>query len=56
MVAIATPMHDSGSVDYDSLAKYVEFHIDNGSDVLVPAGTTGESATLNHEEHRTEYQ
>lgn len=51
MVAIATPMHDGGEVDYDSLAKYVEFHIENDTDALVPAGTTGESATLNHSEH-----
>lgn len=51
MVAIATPMHEGGEVDYDSLAKYVEFHIDNNTDVLVPAGTTGESATLDHAEH-----
>lgn len=51
MVAIATPMHESGEVDYDSLAQYVEFHIENGTDALVPAGTTGESATLDHAEH-----
>jgi 4-hydroxy-tetrahydrodipicolinate synthase len=51
MVAIATPMHEGGQVDYDSLAKYVEFHIENDTDVLVPAGTTGESATLDHAEH-----
>jgi 4-hydroxy-tetrahydrodipicolinate synthase len=51
MVAIATPMHDGGEVDFDSLAKYVEFHIENDTDALVPAGTTGESATLNHAEH-----
>lgn len=51
MVAIATPMHEGGEVDYDSLAKYVEFHIENDTDVLVPAGTTGESATLDHKEH-----
>ena len=51
MVAIATPMHEGGDVDYDSLAKYVEFHIENDTDALVPAGTTGESATLNHAEH-----
>ena len=51
MVAIATPMHNGGEVDYDSLAKYVEFHIENETDALVPAGTTGESATLNHTEH-----
>lgn len=51
MIAIATPMHEGGAVDYDSLADYVEFHIENESDALVPAGTTGESATLDHEEH-----
>ena len=51
MVAIATPMHEDGAVDYDALAKYVEFHIENESDALVPAGTTGESATLDHAEH-----
>ncbi len=51
MVAIATPMREGGEVDYDSLAKYIEFHIENDTDALVPAGTTGESATLNHAEH-----
>ncbi len=51
MVAIATPMHEGGEVDYDSLAKYVEFHLENETDALVPAGTTGESATLDHAEH-----
>lgn len=51
MVAIATPMHEDGAVDYDCMARYVEFHIENDTDALVPAGTTGESATLNHEEH-----
>ncbi len=51
MVAIATPMHEGGAIDYDSLANYVEFHIENESDALVPAGTTGESATLDHDEH-----
>lgn len=51
MVAIATPMIEGGAIDYDSLAEFVEFHIENDSDALVPAGTTGESATLNHEEH-----
>ena len=51
LVAIATPMHEDGAVDYGSLAEYVEFHIENSSDALVPAGTTGESATLGHAEH-----
>ncbi len=51
MVAIATPMREGGEIDYDRLARYIEFHIENGSDALVPAGTTGESATLDHAEH-----
>lgn len=51
MVAIATPMHENGEVDYDCLARYVEFHVENDTDALVPAGTTGESATLTHAEH-----
>ncbi|MCY4420860.1 MAG: 4-hydroxy-tetrahydrodipicolinate synthase [Gammaproteobacteria bacterium] len=51
MVAMATPMREDGSVDYGVLADYVEFHIENDTDALVPAGTTGESATLNHAEH-----
>jgi len=51
MVAIATPMQEDGSVDYDSLDKLVDFHLENNTDVIIPAGTTGESATLNHEEH-----
>jgi len=51
MVAIATPMHEGGAIDYEILAKFVEFHIENGTDAIVPAGTTGESATLDRAEH-----
>ena len=51
MVAIATPMQEDGSVDYESLEKLVDFHLENKTDVIIPAGTTGESATLDHEEH-----
>lgn len=51
MVAIATPMHEGGAIDYETLAKFVEFHIENDTDAIVPAGTTGESATLDHVEH-----
>ena len=48
MVAIATPMREDGAVDYDALAGLVDFHLQNDTDVIIPAGTTGESATLNH--------
>lgn len=51
MVAIATPMQEDGSVDFNALDVLVDFHLDNKTDVIVPAGTTGESATLDHEEH-----
>lgn len=51
MVALVTPFRN-GKVDEKSLKKLIEFQIKNGTDVLVPCGTTGESATLSHEEHR----
>ncbi|MGS2719956.1 4-hydroxy-tetrahydrodipicolinate synthase [Paraglaciecola aestuariivivens] len=50
-VALITPMYENGQVDYSSLKKLVEFHIENGSDGIVSVGTTGESATLPFEEH-----
>ena len=51
MVALVTPMHENGVLDYESLAKLVEFHIENGTDAIVAMGTTGESATLDMKEH-----
>lgn len=51
MVALVTPMHSDGSVDYAALAKLVEFHCENGTDAIVSVGTTGESATLEVAEH-----
>ena len=51
MVAIATPMNGDGSLDYESLERLIEFHIENKTDVIVSVGTTGESATLNFKEH-----
>lgn len=50
MVALVTPFKD-GKIDEKSLRDLVEWHISAGTDVLVPCGTTGESATLSHEEH-----
>lgn len=49
-VALVTPFKN-GKVDVEKLKEFVEFHIKNGSDGLVPCGTTGESATLSVEEH-----
>ena len=51
IVAIVTPMHADGAIDYDSLQKLVDWHVDSGTDAIVSVGTTGESATLNHDEH-----
>ena len=50
MVALVTPFRD-GEVDVSTLQKRVEFHIEEGTSAIVPCGTTGESATLSHEEH-----
>ncbi len=52
MVALATPMAASGEVDYAALTRLVDFHLEQGSDALVPVGTTGESATLSVAEHQ----
>ena len=45
-VAIITPMHEDGSVNYDEFARFVDWQIDNGTDAIVICGTTGESSTL----------
>lgn len=50
--AIVTPFKENGDVDYDSLGKIVEFQIENTISGLVPVGTTGESPTLSHDEHK----
>ncbi len=49
--AIVTPFNKNGSVDYIRYRKLIEFQIENGIDGIVPVGTTGESPTLNNEEH-----
>ena len=51
MVAMVTPMHDDGGVDWDALERLVEHHIAQATDAIVSVGTTGESATLDHDEH-----
>ncbi|MFH1715347.1 MAG: 4-hydroxy-tetrahydrodipicolinate synthase [Elusimicrobiota bacterium] len=50
IVAIVTPFKN-GNVDETALAKLVKWHIEQGTDGIVPCGTTGESATLSHDEH-----
>ena len=51
LVALVTPFHESGEVDYNSLESLVQWHIDEGTNGIVSVGTTGESATLSIEEH-----
>ncbi|WP_299076900.1 4-hydroxy-tetrahydrodipicolinate synthase [uncultured Paraglaciecola sp.] len=50
-VALVTPMHDNGQIDYPSLKVLVEYHVQNGTHGIVSVGTTGESATLPFQEH-----
>jgi 4-hydroxy-tetrahydrodipicolinate synthase len=52
MVAIITPFDRDGRFDEETFRKLIEFQIENGTDVIVPCGTTGESATLDHAEHK----
>lgn len=51
IVAIVTPMHQDGSLDYPSLKSLIEWHIAEGTNGIVIVGTTGESATVSVEEH-----
>ncbi|WP_433886387.1 4-hydroxy-tetrahydrodipicolinate synthase [Pseudomonas vranovensis] len=51
MVALVTPMDAQGRLDWDSLSKLVDFHLENGTHAIVAVGTTGESATLDVNEH-----
>lgn len=50
-VAIVTPMKADGEVNYEKFGELIEFQIANGTDAIIVCGTTGESATLSHEEH-----
>jgi 4-hydroxy-tetrahydrodipicolinate synthase len=51
MVALVTPMHADNSLDWSALHKLVDWHLEQGTHAIVAVGTTGESATLNVEEH-----
>lgn len=50
-VAIVTPFHANGEVNYEQFAKNIDWQIENGSDAIIVCGTTGEASTLSHEEH-----
>src|SRR5947209_18988753 len=49
-VALVTPFRN-GEIDFADLRRLVEWHVEQGTDCLAPVGTTGESPTLDHEEH-----
>jgi len=51
LVAIVTPMFDDGSLDLDALCALIDFHVDAGTDGIVIVGTTGESPTVDFDEH-----
>ena len=51
LVAIVTPMISGGGIDFDALNKLIDWHIQEGTNGIVSVGTTGESATVNFEEH-----
>ena len=50
-VAIITPFHEDGSVNYEKFAEHIEAQIAGGTDAIIVCGTTGEASTLTHEEH-----
>jgi len=51
LVAIVSPMRDDGSLDYDAYRRLIEWHIAEGTNGIVAVGTTGESPTVDHDEH-----
>lgn len=51
IVALITPMDDKGNVCRSSLKKLIDYHVESGTSAIVSVGTTGESATLSHDEH-----
>ena len=51
-VAIVTPMKENEEVNYEKLQELIEWQIDQGTDAIIIAGTTGESSTLTMEEHK----
>ncbi len=50
IVALVTPFAEDGSVDFDALARLIDFHLEGGTDAILVLGTTGESSTMSHEE------
>ena len=51
IVALVTPMHTDGEIDWAKLGELLEWHIDQGTAAIVPVGTTGESSSVTVDEH-----
>ena len=51
-VAIVTPMNQDGTVNYEKIKEIIDFQIENGTDAIITCGTTGESSTMSHDEHK----
>ena len=51
IVALVTPMHDDGSIDYDALRRLIDWHVEEGTRCIGVVGTTGESPTVTVDEH-----
>ncbi len=51
ITALVTPMKENGEIDFQSIGRLVDFHVRKKTDAILPCGSTGESATLTHEEH-----
>lgn len=54
-VAIITPFHADGSINYDKLAELIDYHCEKKTDAIIICGTTGESATMSREETSSVY-
>src|SRR5260221_867437 len=52
IVAVVTPMQDDGRLDYPRFKALIDFHIEQGTDGIVVVGTTGESPTVDFDEHK----
>ena len=52
IVALVTPFNNNGAIDFDAYGRLVDWHLDQGTDGIVPCGCTGEAATLSHEEQK----
>lgn len=50
-VALVTPFHEDGTVNYEELKNIIDYQVENGTDAIIICGTTGEASTLTHEEH-----